>query len=64
MDERTVMHRFRSTRLALVAGLVAMAVWFNYELFVNDRLRIDLLVILGIIALTKVAAMIYLHIRY
>jgi hypothetical protein len=59
MDERFVMHRFQSTRLAMIVGVVLMAAWINYEWFVSGRLRIDLLVILAAIALTKVAAMLY-----
>lgn len=61
MDERFIIHRFRSTRWALSAGLVAMLIWFNYELLANDVIRWDYLVILVIMAVVKVAAMIYLH---
>ena len=59
MDERFVMHRFYSSRLTLVAGALALGIWFNYEWFVNERLRLDLVAILGVMALTKAVAMIY-----
>jgi hypothetical protein len=53
------MHRYYSSRLALVASALAMGIWFNYEWFVNERLRLDLLAILGITALAKIIAMSY-----
>jgi hypothetical protein len=59
MDERFVIHRFKSTRLATLVGVVMMGLWFNYELFVNDVWRLDLLIILGAMALAKVGAMLY-----
>ena len=59
MDERFMMHRFYSSRMALVAGALALGIWFNYEWFVNGRLRLDLVAILAIMALAKVVAMIY-----
>ena len=59
MDERFVMHRYYSSRLSLIAGVLALGIWFNYEWYVNERLRLDLLAILAIMALAKVIAMIY-----
>ncbi len=59
MDERFIMHRFKSTRLATLVGVVMMGAWFNYELLVNDVWRFDLLIILAVMALTKVAALLY-----
>ena len=59
MDERFIMHRYRSTRLATIVGVVLMGGWANYELFVNHVLRWDLLIIMAAIALVKVGAMIY-----
>ena len=58
-DERFVMHRYYSSRLALVVGMLALAIWFNYELIANHRPRWDLAAIAGVMAVTKVAAMIY-----
>ena len=59
VDERFIMHRYISTRWAVVVGVVLMAVWVNYEYIVNHTLRLDLLIILGAMAITKVAVMIY-----
>jgi hypothetical protein len=62
MDERFVMHRYRSTRVAMVVGMVLLVGWFTYETLVNDHLRWDLFIIVMAMALTKVAAMIYFRI--
>lgn len=62
MDERFVMHRYRSTRIAMVVGMVLLVGWFIYETLVNDHLRWDLFIIVMAMALTKVAAMIYFRI--
>ena len=59
MDERFIMHRFKSTRLATLVGVVMMALWFNYELLVNDVWRLDLVVILGAMLIAKVGALLY-----
>jgi len=59
MDERFIMHRYRSTRFAIIVCVVMIGVWINYEMFVNDVLRWDLLVILASTALAKVSAMLY-----
>ncbi len=59
VDERFIMHRYRSTRIAMTVGLLLMGGWFVYELLVNDIQRWDLFLIILAIALTKVAAMIY-----
>jgi hypothetical protein len=58
-DERFIMHRYYSSRLALVVGVVLIAIWFNYELLANDQLRVDLAIIAGAMALTKLGAMVY-----
>ena len=60
-DERFIMHRFRSTRLAMIVGILMMGLWFNYELLINSQWRLDLIIILAAIAITKVGAMIYYH---
>lgn len=64
MDERFIMHRYISTRWAVVVGVVLMAAWVNYEFIVNHVLRIDLLVILGAMAITKVTVMIYYRLTH
>lgn len=59
VDERFIMHRYYSTRLAMIVGIILIAVWFGYEYYVHHHLRLDLVIITGAIALTKVAAMVY-----
>ena len=61
-DERFIMHRYRSTRLSMIVGIILIVIWFNYELLANDHLRLDLLVIAGAMAVTKIVAMLYYRI--
>jgi len=58
-DERFITHRYYSSRLALVVGVVMLAGWFNYELLTNDVMRLDLFVIMITMAVTKLLAMLY-----
>ena len=58
-DERFLMHRLYSTRLAAVITTVLMAIWFEYELFANEVVHWDVFAFLIIMAVTKVGAMIY-----
>jgi hypothetical protein len=64
VDERFVMHRYISTRWAVIVGSVLMAIWVNYEFFINDTLRIDLIIILLAMVVTKVAVMIYYRLTH
>ncbi len=59
MDERFVMHRLYSTRFAALATAVFVAGWFVYDAYVYDVVRQDLLLILAVTAVTKIAAMLY-----
>ena len=63
-DERFIMHRYYSTRIATIVGMVLMAAWFNYELFTKDIFRWDLAVIALAMAITKIVAMVYYRIRH
>ncbi|MCA9931009.1 MAG: hypothetical protein KC419_21135 [Anaerolineales bacterium] len=63
LDERFVMHRLYSTRLAAVVTAVVMAVWFEYELLVNEVYHWDVFVFLVVLAVTKVAAMVFYRLR-
>lgn len=58
-DERFITHRYYSSRMALLVGIVMMAGWFYYEMFANDVMRVDLMVIMTVMALTKVLSMLY-----
>ncbi len=62
-DERFIMHRYRSSRVALIVMVAMMAVWFEYEYFVNDTMRWDLLIILSASLVAKVGSMIYYRLR-
>jgi len=64
IDERFIMHRYISTRWAVIVGVVMMAIWVNYEYLVNHTLRIDLLVILAAMVVTKVAVMVYYRLTH
>ena len=64
MDERFIMHRYISTRWAVIVGVFLMAAWVNYEFIINDTLRIDLLVILLAMLFTKVGVMIYYRLTH
>jgi hypothetical protein len=64
MDERFIMHRYISTRWSVLVGVVLMAAWVNYEYIVEDTLRIDLLIILGAMLVTKVSVMIYYRVTH
>jgi len=61
-DERFVMHRYYSTRLSMIVGMILIVIWFNYELIANNHVRWDLLVIAGVMAITKLMAMAYYRI--
>jgi len=64
VDERFIMHRYISTRWAVIVGVVLMAIWVNYEFIINDTLRIDLIIILLAMLVTKVAVMIYYRLTH
>jgi hypothetical protein len=59
MDERYKLHRLYSTRFAVLIVAVMMAVWFNYEYFINKILRWDLFIFLVTLAVAKLVAMLY-----
>ena len=58
-DERFIMHRYYSTRLSMIVGVVLLVIWFNIELLINDQIRLDLAIILGMMVITKILAMLY-----
>ncbi|MGD9094023.1 MAG: hypothetical protein PVF74_14335 [Anaerolineales bacterium] len=61
-DERFIMHRYYSSRLALAVGMILMSGFFFYEMLVNNQLRLDILITIAVMALTKVLAMAYYRI--
>jgi len=61
LDERFVMHRFKSTRLAVLAGTVMILALFTYHAVVNDTIRWDLFSVIAAMAVVKICAMLYYH---
>ena len=59
MDERFTMHRFFSTRIAVLVGTLVMGGWFYYELFKNGIIKWDFVIVLTVMAVSKIGAMIY-----
>ncbi len=59
MDERYLMHRYKSTSHAAMVAAVAMAGTLIYDLVKEGTLRWDLHWILIAMAVTKVAFMLY-----
>lgn len=62
-DERFIMHRYQSSRVALIVMVLMTVVWFEYELMVNDRIRWDLMIILSVSMVSKLATMIYYRLK-
>jgi hypothetical protein len=61
LDERFIMHRFKSTRLAVLAGTVMILALFTYHAVVNDTIRWDLFSVIAAMAVVKICAMLYYH---
>jgi hypothetical protein len=61
LDERFVIHRFKSTRFAVLVGTVLMFAIFTYHIVKHDAIRWDLFAVMLAMALAKVGAMIYLR---
>lgn len=59
MDERAIFHRYKATRLAVLAGVLVIFVWFQYDFFANDTVRWDFLIILTVMAVVKLIARFY-----
>ncbi len=56
MDERSIVHRLKASRMALISGLLVMFVWFQIDLFGHRIVRWDFLIVMGVMAIAKVAA--------
>lgn len=59
VDERFIMHRYYSTRWAVIVGGIFMGVWILYEYFANQIVRFDFIIIMLAMAATKITAMLY-----
>jgi uncharacterized membrane protein len=58
-DERFIMHRFKSTRLAVLVGTIMILVLFTYHAVAQKTIRWDLFGILAAMAAVKISAMAY-----
>ncbi len=63
VDERFIMHRYLSTRLAVTVAAIVAATWIAYDYYFNHFIQVELLVVMGVMAVVKVAAMLYLQLR-
>jgi hypothetical protein len=61
LDERFVMHRFKSTRLAVLVGTVMLLAFFTYHAVVDKTIRWDLFSVMAAMAVVKICAMLYYH---
>jgi len=64
VDERFVMHRYYSTRLAVTVGAIVAGAWIYYDYFIKGILQSELLVVLLVMAVTKIATMIYYRLTH
>ncbi len=62
VDERFIMHRYYSTRWAVVVGGILMGGWVLYEYYVNRVVRYDFILIMLAMAVTKLGMMVYYRI--
>ncbi len=62
-DERFKLHRYKSTSLAAVVGGVALGALALFELYETGRVPRALLGVLTLMALTKLAALLWFRLR-
>lgn len=63
-DERFIMHRYYSTRWALVVSAIFMGAWVLYDYFLKDTVRSDFILILAIMAVTKIGFLLYYRLTH
>lgn len=59
IDERFLLHRFKATSHAAVVGAALAGFFFLRDYYRGAGVRVDLLIILLAMVVTKLAAMIY-----
>lgn len=59
LDERYLLHRYKSTSHAGVVGGLALCGYFLYGQFAHDVLRYEFLAIAGLMALVKIVCLIW-----
>ena len=63
LDERFVLHRYKSTSHAGIAVALALAGWFLYDQVTAGRIRRDFLVLLGLMLAVKLGFMAWYTLR-
>lgn len=63
LDERFIMHRYKSTSLAGTACALMVIGLFGWHYFRNGEFRTDLFVIAGVTALIKVGVLTWYRLR-
>ncbi len=63
MDERFVLHRYKSTSHAAVVGGVALCGWFLVQFYARHQIHWDLLIIAGAMAVTKLSALLWYRLK-
>jgi hypothetical protein len=61
VDERLLLHRYKSTSHAGILAALLMAGWFFYDQIVNGVIRVDFLIVLSVMAVCKVLFMVWYH---
>jgi hypothetical protein len=63
VDERFLLHRYKSTSHAGVVAAVFMGGWFFYDQVAHDTLRWDFVIVLAVMAVVKVAFLVWYRTR-
>ena len=63
LDERYVLHRYKSTSHASVVAALVMGIWYLRDLYVENVVRWDFLIIMGVMALVKISCLLWYRFR-
>jgi hypothetical protein len=63
VDERFLLHRYKSTSHAGIFAALFMGSWFFYDQIVNGVIRFDFLIVLSVMAVCKLLFMAWYHFR-
>jgi hypothetical protein len=63
LDERSLMHRYKSGSWAGQVGALVLAAWFFWDYFSLGTTRWDFLIVIAAMALTKTAAFFWMRYR-
>ena len=63
VDERFLLHRYKSTSHAGITAALIMGGWFFYDQIVNGVIRMDFLILLSAMAAVKVVFMTFYHMK-